>query len=71
MRSIALKITLRGYSADDDPEAHDEWLIRFADWLRAAVIRFPHVLIDGLDHATAALRDTAAGRYLGAVIVKL
>jgi 2-alkenal reductase len=65
------KITLRGYSADDDPDAHEEWLERFADWLRAGSIRFPHAVIDGLEHATAALRDATQGRYLGAVIVRL
>lgn len=65
------KITLRGYSADDDPDAHEEWLECFADWLRAGSMRFPHVVIDGLEHATAALRDATQGRYLGAVIVSL
>jgi 2-alkenal reductase len=71
MQILLKKITLRGYSADDNPEAQDAWLRRFTDWLRAGDIRFPHVMIDGLDRATTALRDTAAGRYLGAVIVRL
>lgn len=64
------KIALRGYSADDDPDAHAEWLERFTDWLRAGSIRFPHAVVDGLEHATAALRDATGGRYLGAVIVR-
>lgn len=38
-------------------------------WLQDGSIRFPHVVIDGLEHATTALRDAAQGRYLGAVIV--
>ena len=71
-KQILLKrLTLRGYSADDDPDAHAEWLERFADWHRAGSIRFPHTVIDGLEHATAALRDATSGRYLGAVIVRL
>lgn len=64
------KLSLRGYSADDDPDARDEWLQRFGSWLQDGSIRFPHVVIDGLDHATTALHDVARGRYLGAVIVK-
>ena len=63
------KITIRGYSADDDPEAREEWFAHLADWHRAGDIRLPHVVIDGLEHATAALSDTARGRYLGMVVV--
>ncbi|MEJ0098450.1 MAG: NADP-dependent oxidoreductase [Pseudomonadota bacterium] len=65
------RITLRGYSADDNSEVHEEWLTRFAQWLRSDDIRFPHTLIEGLEQAPSALRDTTQGRYLGAVIVKL
>jgi 2-alkenal reductase len=65
------KLNLRGYSADDDPDVHDEWLERFESWLRDGSIRFPYAVIDGLEHATAALRDAAQGRYLGAVFVRL
>jgi NADPH-dependent curcumin reductase CurA len=65
------KITIRGYSADDDPDAQEEWFGRFAEWLRSGDIRFPHTVIGGLEHAPAALRDTAQGRYLGTVLVKL
>jgi NADPH-dependent curcumin reductase CurA len=63
------KITMRGYSADDDMDAHEEWLERFAGWLASGDIHFPHVIIEGLNHATQALRDATLGRYLGAVIV--
>ena len=65
------KISIKGYNADDDPEAEDERVTNFAEWLAKGEIRFPHVVIDGLEHAAEALRDTAAGRYLGSVIVSL
>ncbi|QCP53616.1 NADP-dependent oxidoreductase [Trinickia violacea] len=65
------RITMRGYSADDNPEAKDEWFERFAQWLRAGEVAFPHTVIDGLDDAPAALCDTVDGRYLGTVLVKL
>jgi 2-alkenal reductase len=65
------RITMRGYSADDNPEAHAAWLALFPAWLRAGDIRFPHTVIDGLEHAAAALEDTARGRHIGTVIVRL
>lgn len=65
------RITIRGYSADDNPEAQDEWFKRFAQWLQAGEIAFPHTVIDGLEQASIALCDTVKGRYLGTVLVKL
>jgi NADPH-dependent curcumin reductase CurA len=65
------KITMRGYSADDDPEVRSEWTARFADWLRSGDICFPHVTIDGLDAAPGALIDVAEGRHFGVVLIKL
>jgi NADPH-dependent curcumin reductase CurA len=65
------RITMRGYSADDDPEARGEWTRRFADWLRSGDICFPHVMIDGIEAAPAALRDVIDGRHFGAVLVKV
>ncbi|MGB0022829.1 MAG: NADP-dependent oxidoreductase [Candidatus Sulfotelmatobacter sp.] len=65
------KITMRGYSADDDPEVRSEWTRRFADWLRSGDIHFPHVTIDGIEAAPGALRDVIEGRHFGVVLVKL
>jgi NADPH-dependent curcumin reductase CurA len=65
------KISIRGYSADDDPGARDEWFARLADWYRNGAIKLPHVVIEGLECATAALSDTAQGHYLGMVVVRL
>lgn len=65
------KITISGYSADDNPEARDEWFIRLADWCRAGDIALPHIVIDGLEQATLALADTAQGRYFGMVVIRL
>ncbi len=59
------KITIRGYSADDDnPEARDEWFGRLADWCRSATSPLPHVVIDGLEQATLALADYRSGPLL-------
>jgi 2-alkenal reductase len=65
------KITIRGYSADDNPEARDEWFDRLPDWCRAGDIALPHIVIDGLAQATLALADTAQGRYFGMVVIRL
>jgi NADPH-dependent curcumin reductase CurA len=65
------KITMRGYSADDDPEVRSEWTRRFADWLRSGDICFPHVTINGLEAAPGALRDVTKGRYFGVVLAKV
>jgi len=65
------KITMRGYSADDDPEVRGEWTHRFADWLRSGDICFPYVTIDGLEAAPGALRDVTEGRHFGVVLVRL
>lgn len=68
---VLRKITIRGYSADDHPQARGEWFSRLADWLRTGDIRLPHVMIDGLERATLALSETAQGRYLGMVVVRV
>lgn len=65
------KITIRGYSADDDPEVRSEWTHRFAEWLRLGDICFPHVVIDGLEAAPGAVRDVTDGRHFGVVLAKL
>ncbi|MEZ0110288.1 NADPH-dependent curcumin reductase CurA [Catenulispora sp. EB89] len=65
------KISLRGYSADDDPEALPEWNRAFADWLGAGAIAFPHERIKGLANAPQAILDTIGGRYLGTVVVEV
>ncbi|WP_323121362.1 MDR family NADP-dependent oxidoreductase [Burkholderia alba] len=65
------KITIRGYSADDDPDALAEWLVCLGGWLRTGDIRFPHVVIDGLDAALGAIQGVAEGRYFGTVLVGL
>jgi NADPH-dependent curcumin reductase CurA len=65
------RVTIRGYSADDDPEAQPEWMARFRDWLRSGALRFPHEIIVGLEHAPAAFARAIRGDYLGTVIVQL
>jgi 2-alkenal reductase len=64
------KLVLRGYSADDHPEARDEWTTRFAQWLRCGEISFPHVVSRGIDTAPDVLEGVAEGRYFGTVVVE-
>ena len=65
------KITLRGYSADDDTEHEPEWRTKFADWLREGRISFPHERIHGIEAAPDAIADVIAGRYFGTVLVEV
>jgi NADPH-dependent curcumin reductase CurA len=65
------KITIRGYSADDDTEAVSEWNSLFGEWLRSGTIAFPHVLVPGIRNAPGALLDVIAGRYFGTVLVEV
>ncbi len=65
------KLTLCGYSADDDPDARHEWTQRFGNWLRSGGIVFPHVTVNGLDRAPETLERVAEGRYFGTVIVEM
>ncbi|MBR0898328.1 NADP-dependent oxidoreductase [Bradyrhizobium tropiciagri] len=65
------KITIRGFSADDSPEARAEWFGRLADWCRSGDIALPHVVIDGLEQAALALSDAAHGRHFGMVVIGL
>jgi NADPH-dependent curcumin reductase CurA len=65
------KLTIRGYSADDDVDVRAEWTRRFADWLRSGDIRFPHVIIPGIEQAPQALQDVTSGKYFGTVLVQL
>lgn len=65
------KLTLRGYSADDDPELREEWTTRFGHWLRSGTIFFPRVISKGIDTTPDVLQGVAEGRYFGTVIVEL
>ncbi len=65
------RITLRGYSADDDADVRAEWTRRFAGWLQAGEIRFPHVIVAGLEQAPQALARVIRGDYVGMVAVKV
>ncbi len=68
---IIKQITMTGYSAGGDAEVRSEWDERFAQWSRAGRIKFPHVRVEGIEQAPAALRDVLTGRHFGAVVVAL
>jgi 2-alkenal reductase len=63
------KLTMRGYSADEDPDARIEWEERFAAWLRSGSIIFPHVVLQGIEAGPTAIQNVAEGRYFGTVVV--
>lgn len=65
------KINLRGYSADDDPEALPEWNEKADAWLSAGAVVFPYEPIKGIENAPRAIVDTIGGRYLGTVVVEI
>ncbi|MBV8924277.1 MAG: NADP-dependent oxidoreductase [Bradyrhizobium sp.] len=65
------RLLIRGYSADDNPEAQQEWEQHLGEWLRSGQLRFPHVIVDGLAEAPQALEQTIRGGHLGTVIVKV
>jgi NADPH-dependent curcumin reductase CurA len=71
MQLVLNRITLRGYSADDDPDVRAEWRDWSAPRFGDGSLVFPHVRVPGIEHAVEALLDTMAGRYLGVVVVEL
>lgn len=68
---VLKRISLRGYSADDDPDTRHEWNQRYAGWLRNGSISFPKVLLQGMQQAPAAIQAAAEGKYFGTVVVAL
>ncbi|MFD6278657.1 MDR family NADP-dependent oxidoreductase [Streptomyces sp. NPDC060209] len=68
---VVKRITMRGITGLDHPEAHGEWTRKFGEWLRSGDITFPHVRIRGMHNAPGALHDLMAGRHLGTVVVEL
>ncbi|MFJ8750427.1 MDR family NADP-dependent oxidoreductase [Streptomyces sp. NPDC102441] len=68
---VVKRITMRGVSGLDHPEAHGEWTRKFGAWLRSGEITFPHVRITGMHNAPAALHELMTGQHLGTVVVEL
>ena len=68
---ILKQITMAGYSAQGSSEVRSEWTERFAGWLRAGTIKFPHVRVEGIGQAPQALHDMLTGRYVGTVVVSV
>lgn len=64
-------LSLKGYSADDDPDAVPEWEQRSGAWLRNGAIRFAKTTVQGLDRAPAALAEVSRGDHFGVTIVEL
>lgn len=63
------RLTLRGYSADDHPEARQEWNQLFGEALRVGEMHFPHVLCRGIEHAPQVICEVIRGQHWGTVIV--
>ncbi|QKW05587.1 NADP-dependent oxidoreductase [Streptomyces sp. NA04227] len=68
-RVITRGISIQGLNGADHPGLGEEWLTRFADWLRADEITFPHHRIPGIERAPRALEDMLGGGHFGTVIV--
>ncbi|MFC6083592.1 zinc-binding dehydrogenase [Sphaerisporangium aureirubrum] len=63
MTLIGKRVTLRGFTAADHPDLHEEWY--------KLGLREPYTEIDGLDDAPRALIDLLAGRYVGGLVVRV
>ncbi|MEU6591721.1 NADP-dependent oxidoreductase [Streptomyces sp. NPDC046881] len=70
-RLVNQGVALYGYRGADHPQVTEEWTRRFGDWLRSGEIAFPHVRIQGMDHAPRALQELFEGRHFGTVVVEL
>lgn len=70
-RLVLKQITMRGYSAGNDPDVQAEWLERFAGWARSGALAFPYVRVEGIEAAPRALHEMMTGRHLGTVVVAL
>jgi 2-alkenal reductase len=70
-RFLERRVTMRGYSADDDLAAYPEWKRRSAEWQVGGRLPFPRVEVEGLERAPQALIDATAGHHIGAVLVRL
>ena len=65
------KLTIRGYSADDNPDARQEWENRLRVWSASGQIKFPHQVIQGLRNAPEALAEASRGAFFGTALVAL
>lgn len=64
------RIELRGYSADDDPEARDEYARLLGEAVRSGRMHFAHTRIRGIERAPEALCEIVAGRYVGTCVIE-
>jgi NADPH-dependent curcumin reductase CurA len=64
-------MTLRGYSADNDPDAFNEWLQCLAKWQHGGSIHLPSSKLIGIENAPRALHEACLGRLKGLVYVEL
>jgi NADPH-dependent curcumin reductase CurA len=71
LQLIIKGVTMRGYSADDDPGAFAEWLQRLAEWRGDGGIQLPCSKFVGIENAPQALHDACAGVLKGLVVVEL
>jgi 2-alkenal reductase len=65
------KLTIRGYSADDDPDVRQEWENHLTVWSASGQIRFPHEVIKGLRNAPKALAEASRGAFFGTTLIAL
>ncbi|MEB8337550.1 MDR family NADP-dependent oxidoreductase [Streptomyces endophyticus] len=68
---IKRSVSLLGYQTVDHPGVEEEWRERFADWLRAGQIAFPHTVLPGMERAPSALQELQQGRHFGTLVVEV
>ncbi|PRC94299.1 MDR family NADP-dependent oxidoreductase [Solimicrobium silvestre] len=64
-------MTLRGYSADNDPDAFNEWLQHLDEWQQDNGIHLTSSKFTGIESAPQALHEACLGRLKGLVYVEL
>ena len=67
---IVKGVTMRGYSADNNPEMFSEWIARLDEPEWAEII-FSSTLFKGLESAPLALQAACSGKTCGVVIVEI
>ncbi|MFZ6874378.1 MDR family NADP-dependent oxidoreductase [Undibacterium sp. Di27W] len=64
-------ISMRGYSADNDVDAFNEWLERLGEWQQNEGIQLVSSKFMGLENAPLALHEACKGKLKGLVYVEL
>jgi hypothetical protein len=69
--AVAKNLTLRGFRGSSYVDRRDEMESVLAPWLRDGRLAYPETVVDGLEHAPAALARLLRGDTFGKTIVRI